>query len=216
MSILIKELHETKYTMADVHSLIKEVYSKRADEGIHFQALSKTTEEIEKRIKDNNGIVYVAIDQENSRLLGTGTILFFEDKDHALYAGLVLAAVRPDAQGQGIGKMIRLRRETCAKERGCVYISSSTAEKAISSVEYHLKTGSRKYGFFSSPNSDYYSILFRKYFKTTFQGSVVYCCVRYNLSRIITKFLFYENGTRKPFGVFLFRFLNIIRGKINK
>ncbi len=202
--VQIKELSETKYTLKDIHEFINDVYEKRADAGIHFQALSNSTETIEHRIKDNHGIVFVAVDDHTQALLGTGTILFHTDERNIPYAGFILAAVRPDVQGQGIGNLLRRRREECAKEHGCHYVISTTASNAKSSIQYHLKNGSRKYGFTSYKNSDYYSISFRKDFVGSFQGSSLYCFVRYHLTKIKTKLLFREDGSFTKFGSFCF------------
>ena len=82
---LVKVLSDTKYTIKDIHDFIKTVYEKRADEGIHFQALSKSTESIEQRIDDNHGIVFVAVDEQSQELLGTGTILFHYDEERGCH-----------------------------------------------------------------------------------------------------------------------------------
>lgn len=198
--IVIKELSETKYTFSDVHSLIKVAYKQRADEGIHFRALTETTEELEKRINDNSGIVFVALDDSTNELLGTGSVLFCVDKDTVPYAGLVLAAVLPKAQGQGIGSLLRIRQEEYAKEHGCVYISSSTAMNATSSIRYHLKTGAKKYGFISARDSEYYSVYFRKYLSTTKKKSGLYCTMHYFFSKAKTLLMFHENGEKKMLG----------------
>lgn len=200
--ILIKELSETDFTLNDIHEFIKTVYEKRADDGIHFQALSKPTESIEQRINDNHGIVFVAVDEQSQELLGTGTILFHNDDNQIPYAGFILAAVRPDAQGRGIGHLLRQRREKCAKEMGCHYIISSTASNAESSIKYHLKNGAKKYGFSSSKNSDYYSIIFRKDIVSSYKGSTLYCFIRYHLTKTKTKLLFHEDGTYTKLGGF--------------
>lgn len=198
--VLVKELSETKYTIKDIHDFIKTVYEKRADEGIHFQALYKSTESIEQRINDSHGIVFVAVDEQSQELLGTGTILFHYDENHIPYAGFILEAVRPDVQGQGIGKMLKQRREECAKERGCHYIMSSTASNAESSIKYHLKSGAKKYGFSSAKNSDYYSIYFRKDIVSSFKGSALYCFIRYQVTKAKTKLLFHDNGSFTKLG----------------
>ncbi len=198
--VQIKELSETKYTINDVHEFIKSVYEKRADVGIHFQALSKSTDAIVQRISENNGVVFVAVDECTQELLGTGTVLFRNDERQIPYAGFILAAVRPDVQGQGIGNLLRQRREECARERGCHYIISSTASNAESSIRYHLKNGAKKYGFSSSKNSDYYSIYFRKNLVGSFKGSSLYCFVRYQLTKFKTKLLFHADGTYTKLG----------------
>ncbi len=197
---LVKVLSDTKFTIKDIHDFIKTVYEKRADEGIHFQALSKSTESIEQRIDDNHGIVFVAVDEQSQELLGTGTILFHYDENHVLYAGFILEAVRPDVQGQGIGKMLKQQREVCAKERGCHYIISSTASNAVSSIKYQLKSGAKKYGFSSAKNSDYYSIYFRKDIVSSFKGSALYCFIRYQVTKAKTKLLFHKDGSFTKLG----------------
>lgn len=209
--VQLKELSETPYTIDDVHEFIKNVYEKRADAGIHFQALSKSTETIEHRIMDNHGIVFVALDGCTKEILGTGTILFHFDERQIPYAGFILAAVRPDVQGQGIGNLLRQRREQCAIEHGCHYIISSTASNAESSIQYHLKNGAKKYGFSSSKNSDYYSISFRKELVGSFKGSSLYCFVRYQLTKTKTKLLFREDGNYTKFGSFCFNIIKKLR-----
>ena len=209
--VQIKKLSETSYTINDVHEFIKNVYEKRADAGIHFQALSKSTETIEHRIMDNHGIVFIALDECTQELLGTGTILFHYDERNVPYAGFILAAVRPDVQGQGIGNLLRQRREQCAREHGCHYIISSTASKAESSIQYHLKNGAKKYGFSSSTNSDYYSISFRKELVGSFKGSSLYCFIRYQLTKTKTKLWFREDGGYTKFGSFCFNIIKKLR-----
>ena len=209
--VTIKELNETKYTLQDVHALIKEVYGQRAEEGIHFQALTMTTEELEQKIRQHSGVVVVAVDDQTQELMGTGTNLFHTDKHGQRFSGLVLAAVRPEAQGCGIGDLMWQRNVDYAREKGCVYISASTAEKAKSSVNFQLKHGEKKYGFFSSKDSDYYSILFRMYLIPTYKCSGIYCAIRYNLSKMWTKLLYHENGTRTPFGSFCHRIKKAIK-----
>lgn len=209
--VTIKELNETKYTLQDVHSLIKEVYGQLTGEGIHFQALSVTTEELEQKIREHSGVVRVAIDEQTQELMGTATVLFHTDKHGQRFAGFVLGAVRPDAQGSGIGKLMWQQNVECARERGCAYIATSTAENAKSSIEQQIKSGSKKYGFSSANCSDYYSIQFRQYLIPTYKSSSIYCTLRYNLYRIKTKLLYRENGTRTPLGSFCHRIKKAIK-----
>ena len=209
--VTIKELNETKYTLQDVHSLIKEVYGQRAEEGIHFQALSMTTEELEQKIRQHSGVVVVAVDEQTQELMGTVTILFHTDKHNQRFAGFVFGAVRPDAQGHGIGKLMWQRNVDYVRERGCAYIVITTAENAKSSIEQQIKSGAKKYGFSSSRNSDYYSIHFRQYLIPTYKSSSTYCTLRYNLYKMKTKLLYRENGTRTPVGSFCHRIKKAIK-----
>ncbi len=211
MNIEIHKLSETDYTFSDVHSLIKEVYEKRAKEGIHFQALSQTTYEIEKRIRLHDGVVFVAIDIDSNDLVGTGTILFHKDKHGQPFCGFVLEAVKETAQGKGIGTMIRKRREKLAIEKGNLYISSSTAEKAYSSIRYHLRCGSVKYGYYSAPNTDYYSINFRKYLHSDSRWIYLYCSIRYYIVKFYTKLMKKQNGKFTVLGGILHKFVHYIK-----
>lgn len=199
-NIEVRKLLETEYTIYDVHALIKKVYECKKEEGIHFQALSKSTEEIEKRIKEHKGVVFVAVNSSSNEMVGTATVLFHNDKKNQLYAGFILAAVSPDYQGKGIGRMLRLAREDYAKKMGCIYISSSTASNADSSVRYHLNNGSKKYGFSSQKGADYYSIFFRKYLVRTYKSNIVYCTIRYNYHKLKTIILYKDNGSLTKVG----------------
>lgn len=194
MNLSIKKLSDTDFSMYDVHACIKEVYRKRAEEGIHFVALYKSTEEIEEKIKKYSGIVLIAIDTQKNEIIGTGTILFDVDKRQQLYGICTMAAIKPEYQGLGIGTKLRIAREECARERGCTYISSSTSEKATSSIKYHLKNGARKYSFISAKGSDFYSIVFRKYLVKTYKNNYLYCQTRYLIFKLITPILRFQNG----------------------
>ena len=196
MAVEIKRLEETSFSFAEVHTLIKKVYSTRAEEGIHFWALNASTDEVLNRVNENGGITMLATDNEH--IIGTATALFHNDKFD--WAGFILAAVSPEYQGQGIGKKLYAQLQTIAHEKRCRYIMASTALNAISSVKWHLANGFLPYSLNSYANTDYYSILFRKYLPVTTIAQVVMCKVNYTFSSFISRVLWKHDGKETQIG----------------
>ena len=119
-------------------------------------------------------------------------------------------AVKRDYQNQDIGTMLVEKRKQMAKDENCMYLKSTTAVNAISSVRWHLKNGYLKCGLGSGSTNNYYSYVFIMPLvnANSFYYRVGYK-IAYALSYIRIKTSFKKNGDPTWFG----RLLKNILGK---
>jgi len=78
MSISIKKLEETNINYEELFALIKEVFKKREEEGIHVSYIDFTIDDFKSHIDD--AIVIVAVDEEHEKPVGMVSIRHFEKR----------------------------------------------------------------------------------------------------------------------------------------
>ena len=206
--ISIKKLEETSVTSEDIFLLIKEVFSEREKEGIHVSYNDYTIEDIQSHIKD--AIVIVALDEDSSKLVGTGSVRLFKEKGRIKECGYgELLAVSSSVQGLGIGSQIIKAEKIAAEELGLRCIKSDTSVKATSSVMFHKKNGYIIDGFQSSGLTNTYSYTYRLPIKPSLKDNRVFCHIRFILSYIIIKISKDAEGNYYPLGKLL-RMLRVI------
>ncbi|WP_297674449.1 GNAT family N-acetyltransferase [uncultured Bacteroides sp.] len=182
-----------------ITKLLHEAFTEHVEQGLHYSACDQTAEITRKRCE--NGICLIAL--FNGVLVGTGTVSFFK-KEGEKYASLSQMAVLPEYKKFGFGSKIRDEIIKICFENGIEAIYCNTSEKAIKIVNWYVNAGWQKVGMCSYRETNYYSVIFRypimghKY--TRF--NVVF---RYNLSKIICKLIWLEDGTLSYCGRFLKR-----------
>lgn len=65
-------LGETTFQIKDVVNILHEVFADRASNGMNFWCATISEDEFIQDTKD--GVIFVAIDEEKNRLVGTGTL----------------------------------------------------------------------------------------------------------------------------------------------
>lgn len=156
--IQIKQLKETKITLLDIYKLIQMVYKERVRQGMNFWATTVSFDDFKIEYERNSAVVFVAIEDTTSELLGSGTI-YIKTKGNIRYAHFTNAVVIPTMRRCGIGSKLKEARKQFAIENGCDYISCTTGVNAKSSVLWHKKNGYRIVG--KSFWLGYYSYKFR-------------------------------------------------------
>ena len=156
--IQIKQLQETEITLLDIYIMIQIVYKDRVRQGMNFWATTVSFDDFKKEYERNSAVVFVAIDDTTLELLGSGTI-YIRTKGKVRYAHLTNAVVLPKVHRCGIGSKLKAVRQQFAIQKGCEYISCTTAVNAESSVLWHKKNGYKIVG--KSYWLGYYSYRFR-------------------------------------------------------
>ena len=199
----IKRLEETRFDYRDVVSLIHLSFQERTQQGILFPCAVIQVEEYRERM--NNGMVLVAIDKQTGALLGTAATRIRRNSKNQLFGHNEYLAVHPDAKRRGIASSLFRERLKMQIIMGAEYVISYTAEKADSSMSYHLKNGFRKIGLESFEGNNYYSILFR--YQISKKGWINYayssrflCAIRFSISSFVTRSTIKADGTPTRIG----------------
>lgn len=158
--ITICSLEESGISFEELHSFIIRVFKERLAQGLNFKVSNSTLDGFLKYLQSSDSHVFVAIDNKTQNLVGTSTIII-RSKKRMLYGHHGLWAV--SLQGRGIGTGLVKKEIGYAKARGVKYVESDTAERAVSSVYAHLKSGFVKAGYYSFPFTNYYSVYYRQY-----------------------------------------------------
>ena len=178
--------------------MIHAAFQERREEGLLFSCLSITEDEFRAKVGDD-GVVFVAFDLEDGRLLGTSVTHQRKDKKGVLYGYNELLAVHPDARRCGIASSMLKTRLDYHRQAGSEYVLSDTASGATSSIRYHLKNGFKIIGLRSFPQTNYFSYLFRiQLIKETFgqrlYANDFFCRGVYLLSALRTRFVRRADG----------------------
>lgn len=194
MNIEIKPKDEN-ISWEELTKLYHDAFQERLDEGMNFICSSFTPEDLKKN--GENNVILVAIDKDNDAMAGAAMIGIVQDNS-GTWGYMTNMAICPEYKRCGIGSKLEKCRIEVAKANGCNYVLSDTAVGATSSVNWHLKNGFRKIDFKSWPNTNYYSIVFRK--QLLYQplwSNPLFCKLHYWCSAIKCKACFYENGDYK-------------------
>lgn len=189
MNIAISQKDES-ISWKELEELLKESFQEHLNQGLQFSCSSMTAKEIEQRSKDC--VVLVAQDKEcDNRLVGIVTFKQI-DEHEAEHSNL---AVAPDYKHMGIATQLLNALVDLAQQRGCEFVTSDTAEKAHSSVAWHLKNGFRIIKLHSFSETNYYSYIFRKQLKPhVLWSNSLFCKIYYLFSALKCRATFKENG----------------------
>lgn len=205
-SVRILRLEDSPFSLLDVFSLIREVYSDRKNEGIDFWLSKSSFEDYASRTDRENKRVYVAMDEASNCLLGTIALSIHNDKKGRKYGGVTNCAVERNSQSKCIGSRLLEKLKDTAMEEGCYYLKSTTAVNAVGSVKWHLKNGFKKCGLASSSKSNYYSYVFilPLIHSRSFYNRVLYK-FDYGFSWLLTRCLLKQDGNLTMIGTILKR-----------
>lgn len=200
----IEKIEDSPFSLQTVFGFTKEVYADRNKEGIDFWISTCSFEEYKNRVKKDGKTIFVAYHWPDNELLGTAALTIRKDKKGKKYGGMTGCAVKRDCQHQSIGTKLVDNLKQTAKEEKCLYLKSTTAVDAISSVRWHLKNGFLKCGLASGSTSSYYSYVFIMplinpnsfYYRFGYKIAFVF-------SYIKTRCTIKENGDLTWFGRFL-------------
>lgn len=193
-NLILCKLEESPFTHHDVMGLIRESVQERLDQGLDFIVASWTPEEYRERTKDS--IVIVAY--QGNDLLGTACSTISKDKNGKKYSYEEMMYVSPKSKRGGIGSKMQKKRIEIAKENGCAYTISDTAEGATSSVKWHLKNGYRLVKLRSYSGNNYYSKVFRWQIEPDrLWNNNLFCKTYYWLSSRFCRMCYNPDGTIK-------------------
>jgi Acetyltransferase (GNAT) family. len=202
--LVVVPLDQTSFSLKDVYTLIQEVYKDRVDAGIDFTLSKISFEEYEKKIHQDNKMVFVL--PKDNYLIGSAALAIRIDKGGRKYGGYSNAVVLKEYQGKGLGTKLFEARKRKAIECGCDYLSSSTAENATSSVRWHKKNGWLLYGYGKHLDSKYFSCFFRYPLK---KPVTIFTRLSYRLHYlfqfVILRCLFRKEGGYTELGAFVYK-----------
>ena len=162
--VIIQKLEETSYSLADVVTFLHDAFGERKAQGLMMGGINITEEDLSRILQD--AVLYTAsVGSELEGMLSARYASRQNRRKIEKYCHLGYVAVSPKAKRGGIGSLLLTRLEKEAKEKGCEYIISNTAEPATSAVAWHLKQGFRKIKYTRWKSRNYNSIVFRKELK---------------------------------------------------
>ena len=138
-------------------SLLHESFRERQLQGLNFSCASFTTEELKSHLS-SDAIVFGAIDDE--KLIGMLILNRQSVRKGIKFAYHEYLAVSSCVKRQGIGTALFVEMKRKAVSLGLDFVLSDTADKADSSVRYHLKNGFKIFGKSHYSNRTYDSYNF--------------------------------------------------------
>ena len=204
MAVVVKLLPETDISYRQLADLLHAAFEERLEQGLRFTCSTMTVEQFESKMKD--GLVFVAVDEENDNLLGTVTIHLRREKRGRLYGYQEYLAVHPGAKHTGVATKLCEAWDANLRARGATYVMSDTACEAASSVKWHLKNGFKIYELESYRSTDYWSYVFIKYLDDSTRKSSLRIIRHYWLSWIFIKLTRNKNGSDTKLGVLFKKF----------
>ncbi len=159
----ICRLEDSKFTHADVVELFKESFKQWQENGLDSILLRFTPTEFAKNTE--GAVVLVAEDTGSGELIGTTTMVIHHSNgdDWAYHKYL---AVKPSHKGKGVASQLLKSCVEIAKNCNYSHILSNTSVDANWSVNWHMKNGFKKDGYYSIDTSDYYCYRFRYQIKS--------------------------------------------------
>lgn len=182
MKLIIKQLHDTPISYAQITDLMHESFEERLQQGLNFTCSRMT--ESEFRAAMEKGTVFVAMDEDSGELLGTVTVTIKTDSKGRTYAYHEYLAVSPKAKHLGVATRLAEVWKVYARENGAQYVKSDTATRAESSVKWHLKNGFQIYGVKAFRTTNYVSYIFIMYLDERTKKSPTFVRLHYIYSRV--------------------------------
>lgn len=192
--LIICRIKDSPFSYDDLMQLIYASVQERLDQGLNFIVASMSADDYREKTKDS--IVIVAY--RDNDLLGTACSTIKKDKHGKNFSYEEMIYVSPECKRGGLGSKMQLKRIEVAKENGCPYTISDTAEGATSSVRWHLKNGYKLVGLRSYEKTNYYSKIFRWQIEPhPLWNNSLFCKVHYWFSSIKCRMCYHEDGSYK-------------------
>lgn len=187
-------------------NLTRFAFAERVEAGLHMMPNHITANGLKKRSSDS---LYFCAVSESLQEIVAYLVSGFRKNEHGVpFCEVRIVACDPRIKRQGVASKLYAMCEMHAKETGCHYISSDTGERVTSSIKWHKKMGFSVCGYTHFAHTNYYSVLFRKYFRDVFIGRV-----RMLISRMVrwcmSRFCYSERGQRTS----MFRIVQLFRCK---
>lgn len=193
---------DTNVPWNELSNIVRNAFKERTEQGLLFSCRNFSAEELKE--SSGNGFVFVGKDEDN--LLGLMVLTVFSDNTGYLQ----FVATKPSLKHSGVASSLFKALIQKCKDLNLDYLGSSTADGAISSVKWHLKMGFKKYSYYSSPKTNYYSYIFRYQLKEK-KYYTIKRLFNFSLHKTFTRI------TKTPEGIWRFPFLvKIFRGLLLK
>lgn len=135
--------------------LLNRAFLERQQDGIGFSYATYTVGDLKKHVDDG----YYIVAYEGDCVVGMVALLQ-KEKYGIKYTTHECLAVDPNMKNKGVATELFARFLEIAKELKAAFVISTTAEKAKSSIRYHIKNGFKTFLFVSFPITPYYSYCF--------------------------------------------------------
>lgn len=189
--IKIYRREETCISYKQIVDLMHESFQERLEQGLRYSCSFMTEEQFIEKTK--NSLIFVAIDEDNGKFVGTTTLTVHIGKKQ-IYGYMEYVAISSDYKHKGVGSLL-LQRLKNTIELGCSYILSDTSVKAESAVRYHLKNGFKIIGLESYRSTNYWSYVFRMQLSPSFiWNNPVFLKMHFGLSYAFMKMTRDVNG----------------------
>jgi ribosomal protein S18 acetylase RimI-like enzyme len=174
--------------------LIHQAFKERLDDNIRFLCATFSVNDLKEATK--NGIIITLWDDDT--IIGCVT-LNFKEKKGVKYGSQDYLAVHPSYKRIGIGKMLLDKLVQVANQYNLPFITSTTSEKAQSSVKWHKKNGFKIFLYSSYADTNYYSYWFVKPLKTNLFLLFLFSLRKpiFGVSWIVCKITKDENGKKR-------------------
>ena len=160
MEYKIIETPHNDFPDKEMLNLLHDAYKERVDQNIKFGCSSYTLEEYQDHTK--NGIFFVAYD--NGKPVASLTLI---NKNIGCYkfGHVCNVAVSSKIKRSGVGSIVCDNLTDYAKTNGYIFLTSTTATTAFSSVKWHFRQGFKRFKYIHFPDKDYDSFYFVKILK---------------------------------------------------
>lgn len=186
----------------ELSNIVRNAFKERTEQGLLFSCRDFSAAELKESSGD--GFVFVGKD-ESENLLGLMILTVFSDNTGYLQ----FVATEPSLKHSGVASTLFKAFIQKCKDLKLDHLGSSTADGATSSVRWHLKMGFKKYSYYSSPKTNYYSYIFRYQLKEK-KYYTIKRLFNFLFNKIFTKITKTPEGTwRFPFIVKIFRNLHL-------
>ncbi|MDD4036733.1 MAG: GNAT family N-acetyltransferase [Bacilli bacterium] len=183
-------------TYEDITELLHKAYTVRIKEGLKYNAATQSAEVTKNRV--GNGTCLIAIIDEE--LVGTITCNIYNcySKKYSLkydknFYIISQFAVKPYYKHRGIGKKLIEYVEDLAQKNNCDAIYGDTASSAKQLLSWYDHLDYLKIGFLSHPNTNYYSVVFRKTINGKSMNNFFRLC-RYNIKKLFCIISYRKDG----------------------
>lgn len=190
---IITSLPHDRYT--ELLQMIHSSFEEHRLNGLNFTCSSYTLTDIKEKIL--SGAYFIVLSQTNEIIGITSCTL--DLKRETAYANI--SAVSPKAKRMGIGSRLLKERTEFLKKEGIKSLFADTAVNAVSSVEWHKKSGFHIIGLESFKSTNYYSYIFRQdLYDRPAIITRFYYPLRFAMSYIICHLTKNENGAYTRLG----------------
>jgi len=154
--------------------LLHLAYGEWREKNINFSAASQTVQETKQRLQGMSNLVAFY----DGKLVGTISYSLVKNEK----AFFCMFAVRPEYKNQKIGSKLLSTVEKIAFENNVEYITMDTSKRAKRLIKLYVRRGYLKRKVVQYSNTNYTSMVFRKYIKA--KARPFECMVMYMLSYV--------------------------------